>query len=75
MHFDIAEIFARKLRSKLSSLKNTCDRSSVLSLYQSIDNELVDFQKQYDIETSHGTNKNKQKEWSSKVNDLLSVPS
>jgi hypothetical protein len=74
IHFDIAEIFARKLRSKLSTLKSPCDRSSVLTLYQSIDNELVDFQKQYDIETSHGTSKNKQQEWSSKVNNLLLVP-
>ena len=71
LHFDIAEVFARKLRSKLSSMKNACDRPPVVAEFQSNDREFDEFAIQYDIETSHGTNKKKQIEWVNKIQSLL----
>ena len=71
LHFDIAEVFARKLRSKLSSMKNACDRPSVVAVFQTNDREFDEFAIQYDIETSHGTNKKKQIEWVNKIQSLL----
>lgn len=71
LHFDITELFVRKLRTKLASLKNQCEKSAVSSVYQTNDIEFVEFAKQYDSETSHGSNKQKQSEWETKVQKLL----
>ncbi len=73
LHFDITELYARKLRAKLASLKNPCDKSSVGTVYQANENAFVEFMKQYDIETSHGVNKQKQSEWEAKIYNLLSA--
>lgn len=73
LHFDITELYARKLRAKLASMKNPCDKSSVGTVYQANENAFVEFVKQYDIETSHGVNKQKQSEWAAKVQNLLSA--
>lgn len=73
LHFDITELYARKLRTKLASLKNPCDKSSVGTVYQANENAFVEFTKQYDIETSHGVNKQKQSEWETKIFNLLSA--
>jgi len=71
LHFDITELYARKLRTKLSSLNNQCEKSAVRTVYQANDLEFVEFAKQYDNETSHGVNKQKQSEWETKVQKLL----
>jgi hypothetical protein len=71
LHFDITEIFARKLKAKIASLKNQCDKSSVGRVYQANDDAYVEYEKQYDIETSHGVNSQKQGEWDNKVQGLL----
>lgn len=73
LHFDITEIFARKLIANLATLNNPCDKSSVSKIYQANDNAFVEFAKKYDIETSHGVNKKLQNEWEIKVQNLLSV--
>ncbi len=72
LHFDIAELYARKLRAKLAAMKNPCDKPSVGTVYQANENAFVEFTKQYDIETSHGVNKQKQSEWQAKIDNLLS---
>jgi hypothetical protein len=72
LHFDITELYARKLRAKLASMKNPCDKPSVGIVYQANENAFVEFTKQYDTETSHGVNKQKQSEWEIKVQNLLS---
>lgn len=72
LHFDITELYARKLRTRLASMKNPCDKSSVGSVYQANENAFVEFVKQYDIETSHGVNKQKQIEWESRIQNLIS---
>ncbi|MDO6392067.1 DUF922 domain-containing protein [Pontibacter sp. BT731] len=74
LHFDIAELHARKLRTELAKLPNACDRNSVATLYYSLDAAFVEMTKQYDVETSHGTNKQQQAEWHRKVQILLQKP-
>jgi hypothetical protein len=73
LHFDITELYARRLRTKLEMLKNPCDKPAVGTLYQANEKEFVEFTKQYDIETSHGVNKQKQSEWDTKIHNLLSA--
>jgi len=73
LHFDITELYARKLRTKLSALSNPCDKANVGKVYQANDEAFGNFSAQYDIETYHGVNKQKQSEWEIKVHNLLSV--
>jgi len=74
-HFDITEIYARKLRKVLSETHFTNDEllngksdrivDSIIKLSK-IEDRL------YDEETEHGSNKEKQKEWDKKIaKDLL----
>jgi len=72
-HFDIAEIFARKLNKQMSEYvfnKNTF-KEDLRKLYTSLTGEKDMFQNQYDEETNHSINKEKQAEWLKKIEDLL----
>ncbi len=72
-HFDIAEIFARKLNKQMSEYvfnKNTF-KDDLRKLYMSITTEKDAFQNQYDGETNHSINKEKQAEWLRKIDQLL----
>jgi len=69
-HFDIGEIYARKLRKVLSETHFTNDellngKSDVIA--DSINKLLMVEQKLYDEETEHGSNKEKQKEWKNRI--------
>lgn len=73
LHFDIAEVYARRLRKKFTetdfSLKNYRTKSSDI-----FDNNFKDYQKfqaHYDAETNHGIKQMKQIIWNKKVNTLL----
>lgn len=73
VHFDITEIYTRKIRIKLNAIaseetiKNgTLNKESTILL-----NEWKSFQKKYDDETNHGIIMVKQKEWEEKVTMLL----
>lgn len=73
LHFDIAELYARKIRKRISGLTDqgvkdvaVYDRAIRGLLVES--NE-VDMQ--YDIETLHGALQKKQAAWSMKVNEEL----
>ena len=72
-HFDIAEIFARKLNKKMSEYKfnNNSFKEDLKEIYQSIAIEKDAFQNQYDEETNHSIKKEKQAEWLKKINDQL----
>jgi hypothetical protein len=72
-HFDIAEIFARKLHKKMSAYtfnKNTYQRV-LKKIYQDILDEKERLQNDYDKETNHSINKEKQEEWLKKISGLL----
>ncbi len=72
-HFDIAEIFARKLNMKLSEYKFNKNnfKNDLRKIYESITAEKEEMQNAYDLETNHSINKNKQKEWLKKIDRLL----
>ena len=72
-HFDIAEIFARKLHKKMSEYrfnKKTFQKDWD-KIYQDIINEKEAMQNAYDRETNHSIYKEKQAVWLVKINLLL----
>ena len=73
-HFDIAEIYARKLNKVLKAYKpNDAHLSSdVNRIYDSMMKEYYEKQEEYDDETNYSINKGKQEEWLKKVKEELS---
>jgi hypothetical protein len=72
-HFDITEIFARKLNKVISEYrvnKRTYQRD-LESIYNDITREKEDFQNQYDEETDYSRNKVRQAEWLRKIDNTL----
>lgn len=71
LHFDIAELFSRKIRKKFYELKN--EKIKNVDIYINVFNEIkkeeVLFQKKYDSEVYF--NKEKQREWIMNVGKLL----
>ena len=68
-HFDIAEIFARKLNKAVGEYqfnKNSFQKD-LNAIYKSIIDEKEKFQQQYDDETDHSRIKAKQEEWIKKI--------
>lgn len=72
-HFDIAEIFARKLNQRMGAYR--FDRNNykkdLRKIYEDIISEKEAMQNRYDLETNHSINKAKQAEWLMKVSELL----
>jgi len=72
-HFDITEIFARKLHEALQNYvynKKTF-KKDINDIYHSIVREKESFQKNYDEETDHSRNRSVQYEWLDKIQKLL----
>lgn len=72
-HFDIAEVFARKLHKKLSEYKfnKKTYQKDLQKIYESITREKSDTQNEYDKQTNHSINKEKQAEWLKKIQEML----
>jgi len=73
-HFDIAEIYRRKLIKKIMNsdkIKTPQIGEEVDRLYKANDKELVNFQLQYDKETKHSQIEEKQKVWDQKIDREL----
>lgn len=72
-HFDITEIYARKANAAFKkyrfSRKNFS--SEVSKIFNSFVEESNSIQKQYDLETDHSMNEEKQKEWDKKIDKWL----
>ena len=73
LHFDIAEVYARKIRKKITELKGRGVNN--IKTYNSAIHELLlesnHADQQYDLETLHGALSRKQREWSEKVREQL----
>lgn len=69
LHFDITEVYTRKLREKLNAIANPdAIRSGKFAKESSkIMKEWKECQNNYDNETDHGTVASKQSEWQKKV--------
>ncbi len=72
-HFDIAEIFARKLNKEMGGYvfnKRTYQKD-LKKIYEDISEEKTEMQDEYDKETNHSINKGKQAEWLKRIEKLL----
>jgi hypothetical protein len=69
LHFDITELFVRKLRQKLDKHKGDCEALSknIDAYYNSNYREFVAYQDRYDSESKHSLNKEKQAYWEAKI--------
>lgn len=72
-HFDIAEIFARKLHKKMSEYKfdKRTYQKSLGKIYDDVVEEKTEMQNEYDKETRHSINREKQAKWLKKIEKLL----
>jgi Bacterial protein of unknown function (DUF922) len=72
-HFDITEIFARKLNEALQSyaFNKRTFKKDISEIYQSIVKQKEDFQKLYDGETDHSRRKKAQYDWLEKIQVML----
>jgi hypothetical protein len=71
-HFDICELFTRKLKMKMEAQRLSGNVSQHLnSIYESVRNEYMAFQDQYESETNHGLIEDAQKQWQNIVADEL----
>jgi predicted secreted Zn-dependent protease len=73
LHFDIAELYTRKLRKEFEDSKLNVDtvEKKASSIFDKVDKECLDYQRVYDKETYHGTIEDKQIEWELKIKDEL----
>ena len=69
LHFDITEIFARKIRQLI--LTNNSNEEAIQKIYNETAKACNDFQIMYDKETNHSINRINQNNWSNKINFLL----
>lgn len=72
-HFDLAEVFARKLNKKMSEyvFNRKTYQKELKKIYQDILSEKEEMQNKYDKETNHSINKEKQAEWLKKIDQML----
>ncbi|HXB11149.1 MAG TPA: DUF922 domain-containing protein, partial [Bacteroidia bacterium] len=74
LHFDICELFARKLRKMMEETDFTKVKNiipQIQSMYNKVNGEFVRYEEKYDNETNHGENPAKQKLWSDDVANQL----
>ena len=72
-HFDITEIFARKLHQVLMNyqLDRKTFKQDINTIYQMIVKAKEGFQMSYDSETDHSRNKAKQQQWLERIETIL----
>ena len=72
-HFDITEIFARKLAKEIKEYKFNPRKyqDDLGKIYKKVMEEKEEFQNKYDLETDYSRNKEKQSEWLKKIEDDL----
>ncbi|MDR2234895.1 MAG: DUF922 domain-containing protein [Chryseobacterium sp.] len=72
-HFDIAELFARKLRKEVAEkIRTSGDYDKYFKgIYQKVSNDYQNFQQLYDRETQHGINEEKQKVYNTRIAEEL----
>jgi hypothetical protein len=72
-HFDIAEIYARKLNKKLLEYQynRATYQKDLQAIYTDLTNEKGSFQDLYDLETDHSRKPEEQLRWNKKIAELL----
>ncbi|MGB0918032.1 MAG: DUF922 domain-containing protein [Flavobacteriales bacterium] len=69
LHFDITELFVRKLRKQIDKLGDDCDKLNkyIEKYYNENYKDFVKYQHAYDSESRHSIDKEKQAYWEKKV--------
>lgn len=72
-HFDIAEIFARKLHQKMSEYKfdKKSYQKDLKKIYEDVTKEKEEMQNKYDKETNHSIRREAQMAWLKKISFML----
>ena len=72
LHFDISELYARKMRFRLERTSFSENvKQEIRDIYQETLKELADFQDQYDWETNFSRNREAQLEWNARIAEAL----
>ncbi|TLP81886.1 DUF922 domain-containing protein [Maribacter sp. ACAM166] len=72
LHFDITELYARKLREQLANTKFSENiKEEVRKIYKVIIRQLNDFQNKYDSETDYSRNLTVQERWLDEIESAL----
>ncbi len=73
-HFDITELYARKLHQQLQAYQpnRKTFQKDINTIYENVVKAKEAFQKLYDGETDHSRKKVRQEEWLVRIDDLLS---
>jgi hypothetical protein len=74
LHFDISELFARKMRARIESYSFSSNvKTEMNRIYEQILKEMRAFQKSYDEDTNFSREVEKQMEWNKRISkELLS---
>lgn len=72
LHFDVEELFSRKLRKALQEYQYTANfLNEYTNVYYQLTAERDAYQAQYDLETNHSKIEEKQIEWNQKIREDL----
>ena len=73
LHFDICELFGRKLYKGILSLinSNKLSQRNIDKIQSKLEKQYSNYQKAYDKETNHSINVNEQRRWEKKVKNEL----
>lgn len=72
LHFDITELYARKIRAAFANVRTNCKHFEVYDhVMQSLVKEMHTVQQQYDEETEHGTIYAPHEIWNTNINQKL----
>lgn len=72
LHFDISELFARRMRMKLRNTSFTENvKAEIRKIYQETLKELEALQDEYDWETNFSRNPEAQERWNARIKDAL----
>lgn len=74
LHFDISELFARKMRARVARYSFSSDvKAEMNGIYEQILREMRAFQKSYDDETNFSREVEKQLEWNKQIASELKL--
>lgn len=75
LHFDISELFTRRLRKKLLEATYTHNnvKAKVSAIYKQNNKELSEFQNRYDHETNFSRDREQQMIWNSDIKKALDI--
>lgn len=72
LHFDISELFARRMRMKLQQTSFTENvKAEIRKIYRQTLKELEDLQDKYDWETNFSRNPGAQERWNQRIKEAL----